>query len=126
MTIRTIAAAAGVSPALVVRHYESKDGLREAADGYVSAVFEAMLTEFIGSTGTTAFDQDQSQWFRNLIANPQVRVSVAGCGPRAATARRLAGAEADAALADYVDRHPRAWAKFKNEPFSSCGDLVVL
>ena len=55
-----------------------------------------------------------AQWFRNLIANPQVRVSIAGHGPRAATARRLPAAEADAALADYVSRHPRAWAKFKN------------
>jgi deazaflavin-dependent oxidoreductase (nitroreductase family) len=56
---------------------------------------------------------ERAQWFRNLTANPHVRVSVAGHGPRAATARRLAGTEADAALADYVRRHPRAWAKFK-------------
>jgi deazaflavin-dependent oxidoreductase (nitroreductase family) len=57
---------------------------------------------------------ERAQWFRNLLANPHVRVSVAGRGPRAATARRLSGAEADAALADYVSSHPRAWAKFKN------------
>jgi hypothetical protein len=36
-----------VSPALVVRHHESKDGLREAVDGYVSAVFAAMLAEVV-------------------------------------------------------------------------------
>ena len=56
---------------------------------------------------------ERAQWFRNLIANPQVRVSIAGHGPRAATARRLPTAEADAVLADYVSRHPRAWASFK-------------
>lgn len=57
---------------------------------------------------------ERAQWFRNLIANPQVRVSIAGHGPRAATARRLPAAAADAALAAYASRHPRAWAKFKN------------
>lgn len=53
VTIRTIASAAGVSPALVVRHYESKDGLREAVDAHVSAVFEAMLAEIVDSAGLT-------------------------------------------------------------------------
>ncbi len=57
---------------------------------------------------------ERSQWFRNLMANPHVRVSVAGHGPRAATARRLPSNEADAALVEYATRHPRAWAKFKN------------
>jgi deazaflavin-dependent oxidoreductase (nitroreductase family) len=57
---------------------------------------------------------ERAHWFRNLMANPHVRVSVAGHGPRAATARRLPSDEADAALAEYATRHPRAWAKFKN------------
>jgi len=56
---------------------------------------------------------ERAQWFANLMANPHVRVSVAGHGPRDATARRLPADEADAVLADYVTRHPRAWAKFK-------------
>ena len=34
-TIRAVAADAGVSPALVVHHFGSKDGLREACDRYV-------------------------------------------------------------------------------------------
>lgn len=57
---------------------------------------------------------ERAQWYRNLMASPRVRVSVAGHGPRAATARRLPSAEADVALARYVSRHPRAWAKLKN------------
>jgi deazaflavin-dependent oxidoreductase (nitroreductase family) len=57
---------------------------------------------------------ERAQWYRNLMARPHGRVSVAGHGPRAAAARRLPAGEADAALADYVRRHPRAWAKFKN------------
>ncbi len=43
VTIREIAAAAGVSPGLVVHHYGSKQGLREAVDAYVSEAFEGML-----------------------------------------------------------------------------------
>jgi AcrR family transcriptional regulator len=68
VTIRNIASAAGVSPALVVRHYQSKDGLREAVDGYVSAVFEAMLAEFTGATGTAAFDQDRVPSLAEMVA----------------------------------------------------------
>lgn len=35
-TVRAIASDAGVSPALVIHHFGSKDGLREACDGYVT------------------------------------------------------------------------------------------
>jgi AcrR family transcriptional regulator len=38
-TIRAIAADAGVSPGLVVHHFGSKDGVREACDEYVVSVF---------------------------------------------------------------------------------------
>lgn len=61
---------------------------------------------------------------RNLMANPRVRVSVARHGPRAATARRLPAAEADAVLADYVSRHPGAWAKFKNVLENTLGTAI--
>jgi AcrR family transcriptional regulator len=68
VTVRNITSAARVSPALVVRHYQSKDGLREAVDGYVSAVFEAMLAEFTGATGTAAFDQDRVPSLAEMVA----------------------------------------------------------
>jgi AcrR family transcriptional regulator len=41
-TIRAIATDAGVSPALVVHHFGSKDGLREACDHHVVARFREM------------------------------------------------------------------------------------
>lgn len=66
----------------------------------------------------------RAQWFRNLMANPRVRVSIAGDGPREATARRLSTAEADAALSDYARRHPRAWAKFKNVLENTLGGAI--
>ena len=51
VTMRDIAAAADVSPALLVRHYGSKDGLIEAVDDYVVASIESMLTQVTEQTG---------------------------------------------------------------------------
>ena len=45
VTVRQIAAAAGVSPGLVIHYFGSKGGLREAVDAHVLAMFGAMLTE---------------------------------------------------------------------------------
>jgi AcrR family transcriptional regulator len=43
VTVREIAAAAGVSPALVVHHFGSKDGLRAAVDRYAGQAFDALF-----------------------------------------------------------------------------------
>lgn len=43
VTVRQIAAAARVSPALVLHHFGSKDGLREAVDTYAAHTFDALL-----------------------------------------------------------------------------------
>jgi AcrR family transcriptional regulator len=43
VTVRDVAAAAGVSPALVIHHFGSKAGLRAAVDDHVGGVFDAML-----------------------------------------------------------------------------------
>ncbi len=51
----------------------------------------------------------KAQWFRNIEANPRVRVYVGGHASRRATARVLDQAEADRALAAYRGRHARAW-----------------
>ncbi len=55
----------------------------------------------------------KAQWFRNIEANPRVRVYVGGHAPRRATARILEKAEADRTLAAYRDRHPQAWERFR-------------
>lgn len=55
----------------------------------------------------------RAQWFRNVRAEPRVRVAVAGHGPADATARMLEPDEAAVSLRAYVARHPRAWARFK-------------
>ena len=56
---------------------------------------------------------DRAQWFRNVQANPRVRVNAGGRRPAPATARVLGHEEADQALAAYRRRHPRAWERFK-------------
>ena len=43
VTVRQIAAAARVSPALVIRHFGSKEGLRKEADAHVVRTIEAIL-----------------------------------------------------------------------------------
>lgn len=45
VTVREIAAAAGVSPGLVVHHFGSKDGLRAAVDAHAADSFDAIFTE---------------------------------------------------------------------------------
>jgi TetR/AcrR family transcriptional regulator, regulator of cefoperazone and chloramphenicol sensitivity len=56
VTVRQIAAAAGVSPGLVVHHFGSKDGLREAVDQHVLALFDAMLGELTAGHTPDPFD----------------------------------------------------------------------
>jgi AcrR family transcriptional regulator len=45
VTVRQIAAAAGISPGLVIHHFGSKGGLRDAVDAHVLALFGAMFGE---------------------------------------------------------------------------------
>lgn len=41
-TVRAVAADAGVSPALVIHHFGSKDGLREACDAHVTGLIDEL------------------------------------------------------------------------------------
>lgn len=49
--LRAIAADAGVSPALIVHHFGSKDGLREACDEYVMRVVMEAKLDTVGTAG---------------------------------------------------------------------------
>ncbi len=54
-TIRDIAKAAGVSPGLILHHFGSKAGLREACDEHVVAEFARARTETVESATTDPF-----------------------------------------------------------------------
>lgn len=56
---------------------------------------------------------EKAQWFRNIKANPRVRVYAGSRAPMPATARIMTQQEADRALSAYASRHPRAWERFR-------------
>ena len=56
---------------------------------------------------------EKAQWFRNIQANARVRVYAGSRSPAPAAARILAQQEADRALRAYINRHPKAWERFR-------------
>lgn len=56
VSVRQIAEAAGVSAALVVHHFGSKEGLREVVDHHVLETFDAMLAEMTGEGAADLYD----------------------------------------------------------------------
>jgi TetR/AcrR family transcriptional regulator, regulator of cefoperazone and chloramphenicol sensitivity len=56
VTVRQIAAAARVSPALVVHHFGSKEGLREVVDQHVIQAFDELLGEMTGQGAPDLYD----------------------------------------------------------------------
>ncbi|WP_227984412.1 TetR/AcrR family transcriptional regulator [Nocardia spumae] len=67
VTVRDIAGAASVSPALVMRHYQSKDGLRAVVDEYVVTVFESLLDQVTDPGADGAFDTGRAGSLAELV-----------------------------------------------------------
>lgn len=67
----------------------------------------------------------KAQWFRNIEANPRVRVYVRSHAPAPATARILSPPEVDRVLASYRARHPRAWQNFKHVLEETLGTQIT-
>jgi TetR/AcrR family transcriptional regulator, regulator of cefoperazone and chloramphenicol sensitivity len=65
VSLRQVAAAAGVSPGLVAHHYGSKESLRAAVDAHVAAVFDQMFT----AIGTGGWDTAAGSSFTELIVS---------------------------------------------------------
>lgn len=55
----------------------------------------------------------KAQWFRNIQADPRVRVYAGSRAPRRAAARVLTQDEVNRTLAAYRSRHPRAWERMR-------------
>lgn len=69
VSVREIAAAAGVSPALVLHHYGSKAGLREAVDQYAAAQFDALMgdTDEVGEVLTEGSSASIAELFAQAM-----------------------------------------------------------
>jgi deazaflavin-dependent oxidoreductase (nitroreductase family) len=67
----------------------------------------------------------KAQWFRNIQANPRVRVYAGSQAPRRATARVLDRQQADRTLAAYRGRHPRAWERFRPVLEETLGERIT-
>lgn len=89
---------------VMLEHTGRKSGARR------HVVLEVVQHPAAGSYVVVSGFGDRAQWFRNIRAEPRVRVYALSRKPAAAVARVLPPAEAAAVLADYTARHPRAWA----------------
>jgi deazaflavin-dependent oxidoreductase (nitroreductase family) len=75
----------------------------------------------------------RAQWFRNIQADPKVRLYLGSHPPVPATARLLGEQERDRALAEYRDKRPKTWEQFKpileetlGQPISDTGTALPL
>ena len=92
---------------LMLEHLGRKSGTRRYA--VLEVVARPRPGAYVVASGFGA----RAQWFRNVSANPHVRIHAGGRRPAPATARLLTSDETAAALAAYAAGHPRAWATLK-------------
>jgi deazaflavin-dependent oxidoreductase (nitroreductase family) len=56
---------------------------------------------------------EKAQWYRNILAKPQVRLYLGNHRPVDAIARPMPPEAASASLQSYADRFPKAWATLR-------------
>jgi deazaflavin-dependent oxidoreductase (nitroreductase family) len=94
-------------------------GRRTGARHYV--VLEVVSRPGPGQYVVASGFGQRAQWFRNIRANPSVRVFVGARGPRPAIAHILESDDARAALQQYARNHPRAWRNLRPVAESTLG-----
>jgi deazaflavin-dependent oxidoreductase (nitroreductase family) len=103
---------------LMLEHIGRKSGQRR----YV--VLEVIAHETPDSYVIASGFGESAQWFRNVMAEPQVRISTGRRRSVRAQARRMTADEADAALSSYIARHPRAWEALRRVIADAVGGRV--
>jgi deazaflavin-dependent oxidoreductase (nitroreductase family) len=94
------------SPDFCVHSFEGPERCATRGSGYPPRVVSRIPAGYVVASGFG----DRAQWFRNVRANPRVRVYAGGRKPTPATARLLTPAEAQQAVDGYAASHPRSWA----------------
>lgn len=132
VTIRAIASAAGVSPALVIHHFGSRAGLRLAVEERVVARFEAVIAQLetpeltdaapgLGELVAKAAEDEPATFafFRRLLIEGGPSADAAFASLFAATKRTLTGLDQLGATYPTDDENTRA-------AFLLANDLAVL
>ncbi len=88
---------------LMLEHTGRKSGLPRLV------VLEIVACPAPGSYIVASGFGTKAQWFRNVQANPHVRLYLGSHWPRAATARFLTPDQSSTELAEYAAAHPKAW-----------------
>jgi deazaflavin-dependent oxidoreductase (nitroreductase family) len=86
--------------------------------GRTSGARRSVVLEVIGRTDDGAIHVCSglgpgAQWFRNVLADPRVLVTIGWLGARRYRADVLSGAEGAVVLEAYVTRHPSAWKELE-------------
>lgn len=66
----------------------------------------------------------EAQWYRNITANPRVRVSTGFRRNMAAVAEPMPQTESAAVLRDFIEHHPADWNKMQGPLEHACGRPV--
>lgn len=107
------------SRVLMLEHIGRKSGARRYV---VLEVIDHPTTDtYVVASGFGS----KAQWFRNIEADPNVRVWAASRTPDRGLARVLTQDEADHALANYRSRHAKAWEQFKPILESTLGQPIT-
>jgi AcrR family transcriptional regulator len=99
-SVRAVAAAAGVSPALVMHHFGSKDGLRAACDEHVLRVIREAETDAFAGPGAMLAQLAELDQYAPLVGY-LVQALLAG-GDLAATLLARMTSDAESYLAEAV------------------------
>ncbi len=92
---------------LLLEHTGRKTGARRYA--VLEVVERSAPDEYVIVSGFGA----RSQWYQNLLANPNVHVSVGSRRRVPAVATPMSRDAAKATLARYAERYPRTWARIE-------------